>query len=68
MSWKNHTDIGDGVIDADYRGEIGIVMFNHSDVDLFIKEKDRVAQLIIEKNKHITSSGSWWLRWYGQRM
>ena len=44
MSWKNCTDIGAGVIDADYRGEIGVVMFNHSDVDLFIKEKDRVAQ------------------------
>ena len=44
MSWKNCTDIGAGVIDADYRGEIGVVTFNHSDVDLFIKEKDRVAQ------------------------
>ena len=44
MSWKNCTDIGAGVIDADYRGEIGVVMFNHSNVDLFIKEKDLVAQ------------------------
>ena len=49
MSWKNNTDIGAGVIDADYRGEIGVVTFSHSDVDLFIKETDHVAQLIIEK-------------------
>ena len=49
MSWKNRTDIGAGVIDADYRGEIGVVTFNYSDVDLFIKETDHVAQLIIEK-------------------
>lgn len=49
MSWKNHTDIGAGVIDADYRGELGIVLFNHSKQDLLIHKHDRVAQLIIEK-------------------
>lgn len=49
MSWKNHTDIGAGVIDSDYRGEIGIVIFNHADQDLEINMHDRVAQLVIEK-------------------
>jgi dUTP pyrophosphatase len=44
-----HTDIGAGVIDSDYRGEIGIVLFNHSDSDLTINVHDRVAQLLIEK-------------------
>ena len=44
-----HTDIGAGVIDSDYRGEIGIVLFNHSDSDLCIKMHDRVAQILIEK-------------------
>ena len=44
-----HTDIGAGVIDSDYRGEIGIVLFNHSEVDLVVKVHDRVAQIIIEK-------------------
>ena len=48
MSWKNRTDIGAGVIDSDYREEIVVVTFNHSDVDLCIKETDYVAQLIIE--------------------
>ena len=34
FSWKKHTDIGAGVIDADYRGNIGIVVFNHGDNDI----------------------------------
>lgn len=49
MAWKKHTDIGAGVIDADYRGPIGVVMFNHADQDLQIEPGDRVAQLIIEQ-------------------
>lgn len=46
MAWKNFTDIGAGVIDSDYRGDIGVVMFNHSENDLLVKKGDRVAQLI----------------------
>jgi dUTP pyrophosphatase len=49
MAWKKHTDIGAGVIDADYRGPIGVVMFNHADEDLQIETGDRVAQLVIEQ-------------------
>ena len=49
MSWKNHTDIGAGVIDADYRGPVGVVMFNHADEDLQITMGDRVAQLVVEQ-------------------
>ena len=49
MSWKRHTDIGAGVVDSDYRGEIGVVMFNHGNQDLDINLHDRVAQLVIEK-------------------
>lgn len=49
MAWKKHTDIGAGVIDADYRGPVGVVMFNHSDEDLQIEVGDRVAQLVIEQ-------------------
>ena len=49
MAWKKHTDIGAGVIDADYRGPVGVVMFNHSDEDLLIEVEDRVAQLVIEQ-------------------
>ena len=49
MAWKKHTDIGAGVIDSDYRGPIGVVLFNHADEVLQIKTGDRVAQLIIEQ-------------------
>jgi dUTP pyrophosphatase len=36
-----------GVIDADYRGEIGIVLFNLSQDDFTVKNGDRIAQLVI---------------------
>jgi dUTP pyrophosphatase len=49
LAWKNHIDVGAGVIDADYRGNVGIVLFNHSAVDFTINIGDRIAQLIIEK-------------------
>lgn len=41
--------MGAGVIDADYRGPVGVILFNHSDLDFEVKVGDRVAQLIIEK-------------------
>ena len=28
MAWKHHIDVGAGVIDADYRGNVGVVLFN----------------------------------------
>ena len=41
-------DVGAGVIDADYRGEVGVILINNSDEDFTVKPGDRVAQLIIE--------------------
>lgn len=38
-----------GVIDEDYRGNVGVVLFNHSDQDFEVKKGDRVAQLICER-------------------
>jgi dUTP pyrophosphatase len=49
LAWKNHIDTGAGVIDADYRGNIGVVLFNHSNEDFAIKRGDRIAQLILER-------------------
>ena len=42
-------DTGAGVIDADYRGTVFVLLFNLSDTDFTVEEGDRVAQLIIEK-------------------
>ena len=30
LAWKNHIDVGAGVIDSDYRGEVKVILFNHS--------------------------------------
>ncbi len=37
------------MVDRDYTGEVGVVLFNHSDEDFQINKGDRVAQLILEK-------------------
>ena len=36
-----------GTIDSDYRGEIKIILFNHSNEEFIIKNRDRVAQMIL---------------------
>lgn len=33
LAWKNFIDTGAGVIDEDYRGNVGVILFNHSDQD-----------------------------------
>ncbi len=40
-------DVGAGVIDEDYRGEVCVVLFNHGDRSFEVKVGDRIAQLII---------------------
>lgn len=41
-------DVGAGVIDEDYRGEIKVILFNHADVPFQVSMGDRIAQLILE--------------------
>jgi len=36
-----------GTIDSDYRGEIKIILFNHGNTEFIIKNKDRVAQMVL---------------------
>ena len=42
-----------GTIDADYRGEIGVILINLSDSDFEINTGDRIAQMIIAKHEII---------------
>jgi dUTP pyrophosphatase len=49
LASKNFIDTGAGVIDADYRGPVKVLLFNHADTDFAVKEGDRVAQLVIER-------------------
>lgn len=37
------------VVDADYRGPVGVVLFNFGDEDFEVKRGDRIAQLILEQ-------------------
>jgi dUTP pyrophosphatase len=36
-----------GTIDADYRGEIGVVLINHGEIPFTVRRGERIAQLII---------------------
>ncbi|CAD7975342.1 unnamed protein product [Amoebophrya sp. A25] len=49
LAAKKHIDVGAGVIDADYRGNVGVVLFNHAQETFKIEKGDRIAQLILER-------------------
>lgn len=55
LSVKHSIDIGAGVIDSSYRGEIKICFINNSEHDFGICNGDRIAQGILEKIKTFTS-------------
>ena len=38
-----------GTIDADYRGEVGVIVVNHGAAPVTIERGDRIAQLVIQK-------------------
>lgn len=40
-----------GTVDADYRGEIGVILVNLSNNDFIINDGERIAQLIIAKHE-----------------
>jgi len=42
-----------GTIDADYRGEIGVVLVNLSNEDFVINDGERIAQLIVAKHARL---------------
>jgi dUTP pyrophosphatase len=49
LAVKKGIDVGAGVVDADYRGPVGVVLFNLGEHDFEIKAGDRIAQLVLEK-------------------
>ncbi|ODV77609.1 deoxyuridine 5'-triphosphate nucleotidohydrolase [Suhomyces tanzawaensis NRRL Y-17324] len=49
LAMKHGISTGAGVVDADYRGEIKVILFNHSDKDFKIEKGDRIAQMVLEK-------------------
>ena len=49
LAAKNNISVlnAPGTIDSDYRGEIKIILFNHGNEEFVIKNKDRIAQMIL---------------------
>jgi dUTP pyrophosphatase len=45
---KAGIDVLAGVIDSDYRGEIGVILINHGEEAFAVRPGDRIAQLIFE--------------------
>lgn len=49
LALKHGIDVGGGVIDENYRDEVGIILFNHGTKNYQVNTGDRIAQLIMEK-------------------
>ncbi|XP_041750516.1 deoxyuridine 5'-triphosphate nucleotidohydrolase isoform X2 [Coregonus clupeaformis] len=49
LAAKHFIDVGAGVVDEDYRGNVGVVLFNFSKETFEVKRGDRVAQLVCER-------------------
>lgn len=42
-----------GTIDADYRGEVGIILINLSNREFVIEHGERICQMVIARHEHI---------------
>tara|TARA_B100000902_G_C27147569_1_gene831948 strand:- start:11 stop:445 length:435 start_codon:yes stop_codon:yes gene_type:complete len=53
LAYKNGITVlnSPGTIDADYRGEIGVVLVNLSQHDFVVEDGERVAQMVIAKHE-----------------
>jgi dUTP pyrophosphatase len=47
LAMKHGIDVLAGVIDSDYRGELGVILINHGVANFFIERGDRIAQMLI---------------------
>ncbi|CAI2313936.1 unnamed protein product [Caenorhabditis sp. 36 PRJEB53466] len=54
LAAKHFIDVGAGVVDSDYRGELKVLLFNFNDTAFEVKKGDRIAQLICERIAHCT--------------
>ena len=54
LAHKHFIDVGAGVIDRDYRGNVGVILFNFGTSAFKVNKGDRIAQLICEKISYPT--------------
>jgi len=52
LSLNYGLEVGGGVIDRDYTGEVGVILYNHTCRDYIVEAGDRVAQLVLERCAH----------------
>ena len=43
-----------GTIDADYRGDVGVILINHGQVPFVVEDGERIAQLVIARYERVT--------------
>ena len=48
LAIRNFVDVGAGVVDSDYQGEIKVVLFNYYVKDFAVQAGDWISQLIVE--------------------
>lgn len=55
LAYKHRISIvnAPGTIDADYRGEIKVLLINFSDTDFVVNNGDRIAQMVIAKHETV---------------
>lgn len=49
LSFKNNVLPHQGIIDNQYRGDLAVLLYNHSDREYFVNEGDKIAQLVLYK-------------------
>jgi dUTP pyrophosphatase len=56
LAFKNGITVlnSPGTIDADYRGELKVLLVNLSDTDFVVQDGERIAQLVIAKHEQIS--------------
>lgn len=43
-----------GTIDADYRGDVGVILINHGQAPFVVEDGERIAQLVIARYERVT--------------
>lgn len=56
LAYKHGIDVMAGVIDSDYRGDIGVILINHGQLPVELHDGDRIAQLVLMNHLHSTKT------------
>jgi len=53
LSFKSGVLAHPGVIDQNYRGDLGVLLYNHNEQSYQVNKGDRIAQLVVHYNIHM---------------